>query len=892
MASVPYLDVQIRRGVANIYDFLNVAVGGGSPITLDSKDASSDLQRILNALGPGGVLRIPPRDDGDAWRLANIGIGLNQTIRGEGTIISPPLGVAGPIFQIGLTDPLGAVTPSTNSLWHLTGFILNGDKESQPVSKGLKPLNQGVKIVGSMDGVAVNDASPIALPAGSTMDLRNRVSFCEIANMTGDALVVFGLGANDFTNIRIISCDGVGILVNSPNNNFENIDIGACGSTGLLVHAPNGNGNGFSNMKSWGNGNGSAGFQNVKISNSTLDDLANLYFRTAASSLGDDSIRLLEYKWINGEPFFKAPHPNGSNGGPYTQEFEGHDYDIRGDANLFMGMRGQDAYSHSMVLSGSRNVWWGALTQDGYHPRRWYQHKAFLALDASRGGCAFNEVHLNLIDTSNANADFLVTVLGTAVPSNNKIYINAPADTSTNTGGLGPPASVTGGIVPGSNTSSPVTASKFTGSISGTKLTVTAWTAGLILPGQTLSGTGVAADTAIVSQTSGTTGKNGVYQVNVSKNVASTTLTGTAGLLTLSSGGVQEAQILTGAAAGTVVMDVAGGSTYAVSPSQTVASGTAMATQTAVTGVNANGYAQTTITLTGQPANGDWVKVDGGAGSTVRTYTFKTALAAADDVLIGGNATQTATYLAEALVGQASTFNTHHKASTRNAFISSASAATAGSNQVVTVVAATPGPGGTTIPFVEASAALTRSGVLAGYSTGASASTLIFTSQPADGDMLTLGSVAYVFRTAFSVDGAGKVTTAGEIKIQASTAATAQALYDAINQTSGTGVAVGSGPGSATYVRAGQNSQAAATAQATSYGTERISLEPRQPGLGGSGVVITRSGAKISEVPPFGGTLDFRRDEVRYSPSAGAGDLGAKAAKNSLYVNAVKLFGP
>lgn len=63
-----------------------------------------------------------------------------------------------------------------------------------------------------------------------------------------------------------------------------------------------------------------------------------------------------------------------------------------------------------------------------------------------------------------------------------------------------------------------------TGTISGTTFTAASVT-GTYYPGSTLSGTGVTAGTKIVAQVSGTTGGAGVYTVNKSQTVASTTIT-------------------------------------------------------------------------------------------------------------------------------------------------------------------------------------------------------------------------------------------------------------------------------------------------------------------------------------------------------------------------------
>jgi hypothetical protein len=66
----------------------------------------------------------------------------------------------------------------------------------------------------------------------------------------------------------------------------------------------------------------------------------------------------------------------------------------------------------------------------------------------------------------------------------------------------------------------------FTGSISGTTLTVTAVTSGNIGIGSVISGTGITVGTTITALGSGT-GLTGTYTVSVSQSVASTTITGT-----------------------------------------------------------------------------------------------------------------------------------------------------------------------------------------------------------------------------------------------------------------------------------------------------------------------------------------------------------------------------
>jgi hypothetical protein len=71
-------------------------------------------------------------------------------------------------------------------------------------------------------------------------------------------------------------------------------------------------------------------------------------------------------------------------------------------------------------------------------------------------------------------------------------------------------------------------ASSFTGSISGTTLTVTAVASGSIQVGQTLSGSGVTASTKITGYLTGA-GGTGTYTVDTSQTAASTTIAGSGG---------------------------------------------------------------------------------------------------------------------------------------------------------------------------------------------------------------------------------------------------------------------------------------------------------------------------------------------------------------------------
>jgi hypothetical protein len=87
-----------------------------------------------------------------------------------------------------------------------------------------------------------------------------------------------------------------------------------------------------------------------------------------------------------------------------------------------------------------------------------------------------------------------------------------------------------------SATTSSIAAATFsvTGSVAGNVLTVTAVGSGTVVPGGTISGTGIATGTQVVNQLTGTPGGIGTYTLNVGEQTAaSTTVSGTYGILTI-----------------------------------------------------------------------------------------------------------------------------------------------------------------------------------------------------------------------------------------------------------------------------------------------------------------------------------------------------------------------
>ena len=127
-----------------------------------------------------------------------------------------------------------------------------------------------------------------------------------------------------------------------------------------------------------------------------------------------------------------------------------------------------------------------------------------------------------------------------------------------------------------------LTYATFTGSISGTTLTVTAVSAGTIQVGQVIAGTGVTAGTTITALGTGT-GSTGTYTVSASQTVASTTIstvaldfTGipswvkriTVMLAGVSTNGTSNYQVQIGAGSVTTTGYVGGASQAGASPAQ------------------------------------------------------------------------------------------------------------------------------------------------------------------------------------------------------------------------------------------------------------------------------------------------------------------------------------
>jgi len=201
-----------------------------------------------------------------------------------------------------------------------------------------------------------------------------------------------------------------------------------------------------------------------------------------------------------------------------------------------------------------------------------------------------------------AGGDFWA-VCANAAQIGQKVYANyaTGAIRAAATGSPVQSASVTGSIAAAPSTS-------VTGSIADNVLTVTAVGSGVLVPGATLSGSGVSSGTKIVAQITGTTGGAGTYQVSIAQTAASTTITAAYGVLTVTvvgSGSLAVGNVLSGSGvtAGTFITGFGTGTggtgTYYVSASQTASS----------TAITATGDVETSWYITSPGLAGELVKI-------------------------------------------------------------------------------------------------------------------------------------------------------------------------------------------------------------------------------------------------------------------------------------------
>ena len=218
------------------------------------------------------------------------------------------------------------------------------------------------------------------------------------------------------------------------------------------------------------------------------------------------------------------------------------------------------------------------------------------------------------------SADVWCKFAGGATPGYN-VYANYADGTAVSINGLSSPTTVTASS---SAIAAAASQMSMTGSISGTMLTITAATTGLVYNGTILAGAGgsngvaVITGTQVLAQvtpllTGETAGGVGRYLLNYDYGVStvqSSTITGTIGILTVTTTAASTINIgdtisQTGVTAGTyitanaaiggngVLTGAGGAGTYAVSPSQTGGTGTATFSTNVLTNWFVDTYAGT-----------------------------------------------------------------------------------------------------------------------------------------------------------------------------------------------------------------------------------------------------------------------------------------------------------
>jgi len=183
-----------------------------------------------------------------------------------------------------------------------------------------------------------------------------------------------------------------------------------------------------------------------------------------------------------------------------------------------------------------------------------------------------------------------------------------------------------------------LTYATFTGSISGTTLTVTAVSSGTIQIGQVISGTGVTAGTTITALGTGT-GSTGTYTVSTSQTVASTTISTVALDFTgipswakrvtvmfagVSLSGTSNLLVQIGDAGG--IEDTGYASTYAAGSGNTISNGSSTAGFIMLSGLT-TAIASGVMTLQSLGSN-TWV-----SGHTIKSTTLNTSFGGGDKTL-------------------------------------------------------------------------------------------------------------------------------------------------------------------------------------------------------------------------------------------------------------------
>jgi hypothetical protein len=150
-----------------------------------------------------------------------------------------------------------------------------------------------------------------------------------------------------------------------------------------------------------------------------------------------------------------------------------------------------------------------------------FVHRDQQALITAYLGEASNVIPEGFPVTLFRNGDFYADVAGSTAATRGATVYAKYSDGSVTIGSAATGASATGAI---GSTNTAAIGSTSTGTGSGTNLTLSSLT-GYVSVGDSVSGTGVPANTVIVSQTSGTTGLAGVYVTNNATTSSAATIT-------------------------------------------------------------------------------------------------------------------------------------------------------------------------------------------------------------------------------------------------------------------------------------------------------------------------------------------------------------------------------
>lgn len=465
-------------------------VGGstGNPVTISA--AGSDTNIDMRLIPKGTGLVSAPRvmiTDGYAGYLSSILSGTRLYIN---SAQAPTTGTLSPIIRFG-QNIQGAVSAVTNNVYAFAVDIDRVDARS-----------------GGITGLTIGHNWGGGTGAGAR---GQRNALFSHLQMTGDAPNMTGSGTFHVAGAAFARSDywAGGIPGDERGSVFGSNDSARLKSLGTYGSRGYRGANGMEiNVGIDYPTLGKGGISVFEWTDSAASGLVTDYAYTFGKQ-GDGTAPGFEYGYACGSPYawwgllptgsiISTYGNNGATGSPAATAAMGVDFDAVTFSHSFLRGTG-------FAVDGSGNT--GGLTVQG------------VALKTRSAITAETAVVGAITVVRGGTFNTIPTLTLSAPPTS-----GTTATATVATMGVNHAAGIVGGV--------------FTGSISGTTLTITAVASGTVRVGQVISGTGVTALTTITNIGTGTTFGTGTYTVSASQTVSSTTITGVGSLTAAGNQGI------------------------------------------------------------------------------------------------------------------------------------------------------------------------------------------------------------------------------------------------------------------------------------------------------------------------------------------------------------------